>query len=546
MNEHVTLSRDLEALAGHAFDVLVVGGGIHGLAVAYDAAQRGLSTALVERGDFGGAASFNHQKTAHGGLRSLQTGDLRRARESVLERRTLARIAPRLLRPLPFLIGTYRSLMRSRLALSAAFRIDRLVARDRNDGVEPELCLPAPRLISRAAALRLFPGIRTERLTGGAMWYDYQIVETDRLTIGFALAAAAHGALLANHVEAIGALREGSRVTGCRVRDRLTHSEFDIRARLTINAAGSRAGLAMGWFGVTDKVPLLKAMNLVTSRSVADVALASPTHDGRMLTLTPWRGIAIVGTSQSSTFVSPEDESPTASEVSSFIADANEAFPALNVDCGAVTLVHRGIVPAERGRSGSAVLKRHPSVLDHEREGVQGALSLIGVKYTTARASAARAVDVCVKKLGKAGSRAETAKHVLPGASIADHEALAIDTERRARVRLSDASRAHLTALYGARCGDVIEMADGEAALAEPLASTTAAIGAEVIHAIRRESARHLDDVLMRRCTIGAGSWPGDEAVARAADIAARELHWSDAQRLDEISALRDRYFRER
>ncbi|MGE5814545.1 MAG: FAD-dependent oxidoreductase, partial [Acidobacteriota bacterium] len=220
MNEHVVLTRDPASLSDRTFDVLVIGGGVHGLAIAYDAAQRGMSTALVERGDFGSGASFNHQKTAHGGLRSLQTGDVRRARESVRERRTLARIAPRLLRPMPFLIGTYRSLTRNRLALRLAFRLDRAIGHDRNQGVEPELRLPAPRLVSRGAAERLFRGIRKEGLTGGAMWYDYQIVETDRLTIGLALAAASHGALLANHVEAVSASRDGVRVSGARVRDR--------------------------------------------------------------------------------------------------------------------------------------------------------------------------------------------------------------------------------------------------------------------------------------------------------------------------------------
>ncbi len=542
MSERVSLTRDLAALADRTFDVLVVGGGVHGLAIAYDAAQRGLSVALVERGDFGAAASFNHQKTAHGGLRSLQTGDLRRARESVLERRTLARIAPRLLRPLPFLIGTYGSLMRSRLALSGAFLIDRLVARDRNDGVEPELRLPAPRLISRPATLRLFPGVRAEGLTGGAMWYDYQIVEADRVTIGLALAGAAHGAVLANHVEAVGALRDGSRVAGCRVRDGLTGAELDVRARLTINAAGSRAGVLMGLFGVRREVPLVKAMNLVTARPASDVAFASPTRDGRMLTLTPWRGIAIVGTSQSATFLSPDEEAPTAPEVTSFVADANDAFPALKLDAGAVTLVHRGIVPAERDRSGHPMLKRHPDVLDHDREGVAGAMSVVGVKYTTARAVAARAVDLASRKLGVVRRRSATGRHVLPGASIADHEALAIETERRAGVTLPVAVRARLTTLYGGRCAEIIEIAARDRALASSLGAATDAIGAEIVHAVRNESARRLDDVVMRRCTIGAAAWPGDAVATRAADIAARELGWNDARRRQEIDALRDRY----
>src|SRR5215210_7691066 len=134
--------RDLTRLESGQYDLLVVGGGIHGLACAYDAASRGLRVALVEASDFGSGASFNHQKTAHGGLRSLGAGHLQRARESIRERRALARIAPWFLRPLPFLVGTYRSVTRNRLALRAGFKVDTWLGRHRNDGVEPELHLP--------------------------------------------------------------------------------------------------------------------------------------------------------------------------------------------------------------------------------------------------------------------------------------------------------------------------------------------------------------------------------------------------------------------
>jgi len=541
-DERVALARELAALAGRRFDVLVVGGGVHGLAVAYDAAQRGLATALVERGDFGGGASFNHQKTAHGGLRSLQSGDLRRARESVVERRTLARIAPRLLRPMPFLIGTYRSLMRSRLALRAAFRIDLLVGHDRNTGVEPELRLPRPRLVSRGAAERLFPGIRREGLTGGATWYDYQIVETDRLTLGLALAGAAHGAVLANHAEAVAFVREGRSVAGARVRDRLTGQEIEVRARLTINAAGSRAGEMMAALGVRRELPLVKAMNLMTTRPAGDIALASPTRDGRMLTLTPWRGRALVGTSQSTTFVDAASEPVTADEMAAFVADANDAFPRLQLTPEHVSLVHRGVVPAERDRRGRPMLKRHAEILDHDREGVPGAMTVIGVKYTTARAVAERAVDLAARRLRVSVPRCRTATEVLPGASIADHEALAIETAARLGVQVPPASLAHLTALYGARSADIIALGAASPDLLEPLSPDTPALAAEVVHAIRREAARRLDDVLMRRCSIGAAGWPGDAAVQRAAAIAAAELGWTAEETEEQIARLRGRY----
>src|SRR5436305_12435857 len=128
------MTRDLDQLTGRTFDVLVVGGGIYGLAIAYDAAQRGLTVALVERDDFGGGASFNHLRTIHGGLRYLQTLDLARARESVRERRTVARIAPHTVAPLPFALPLYRSLAHGKAALRCGFALDRLVSAGRNRG----------------------------------------------------------------------------------------------------------------------------------------------------------------------------------------------------------------------------------------------------------------------------------------------------------------------------------------------------------------------------------------------------------------------------
>src|SRR5204862_2551514 len=136
------MTRDLDRLSGRTFDVAVAGGGIYGLIVACDAAQRGLSVALVERDDFGSGASFNHLRTIHGGLRYLQSMDLRRSRESMRERRTIARIAPHLVQPLPFALPLYRSLLRGKLAMRAGLMLDRTIAWDRNSRVPSALRLP--------------------------------------------------------------------------------------------------------------------------------------------------------------------------------------------------------------------------------------------------------------------------------------------------------------------------------------------------------------------------------------------------------------------
>ena len=137
------MHRDLDRLTGRTFDVLVVGGGIYGLITAYDAAQRGLSVALIERDDFGSGTSFNHLRTIHGGLRYLQRLDIARARESVRERRTIARIAPHAVRPTAFALPLYHSLTRGKIALRAGFLLDRVLASGRNRGLAATHRLPS-------------------------------------------------------------------------------------------------------------------------------------------------------------------------------------------------------------------------------------------------------------------------------------------------------------------------------------------------------------------------------------------------------------------
>jgi len=535
-------ARDLARLEGGAYDLLVVGGGIHGLASAYEAASRGLRVALIEAHDFGSGTSFNHQKTAHGGLRSLGSLQLGRARESVRERRALARIAPWFLRPLPFLIGTYRSVTKNRLALRAGFKLDSWLGRHRNTGLEPELHLPTARLVSKAATLRLFAGIRQEGLTGGAQWYDYQMVEADRLTLAFAAAADRAGADLANHVEATAALKEGSRVVGMTARDTLTGAVLTLRASVTLNAAGARAGEIMRLFGVERPLPLVKAMNLVTTKPASDMALAAPGRDGRMLTLTPWRGRALVGTSQSSSFVQPGDTAVTAGEIDRFIAEANHAFPALRLQRGDITLIHRGVVPAIARRDGKPDLKPSSEVLDHAGDGAAGAITLIGVKYTTARAAAERAVTVVSKRLGRRLPLSRTSVTTLPGAGIADHEALAIEAARRLRMDVPLPLIRHLIRLYAESVPSMITLLHQRPDLREPLDPSVETIGAEVLHVIRHEMALRLSDIVVRRTGVGTAGPPPRGAIETAARIAAEELGWDSQRMVDEIAAVRKIY----
>ena len=322
--------------------MLVVGGGIYGLTIAYDAAQRGLSVALIERDDFGSGSSFNHLRTIHGGLRYLQTLDIARARESMRERRTLARIAPHCIKPLLFALPLYRSLTSGRLAMRAGLWLDRIVSADRNRGVPVSLQLPAGRVIAKSEAIDRFPGLRRRGLTGAAGWYDYVTTESDRLTFAWALAATEHGALLANYVEAADLLVEGRRVLGVRATDRRTGGTLEIAARVTVNVTGAGVDRLLSPLGLSTRLPWLKAMNLVTTREAGEEALGGIAPSGRAFFLVPWRGRALFGTWESGRAAAPDELGVNGDEVEQFIAELNQAFPALELKSSDVSLVHRG------------------------------------------------------------------------------------------------------------------------------------------------------------------------------------------------------------
>lgn len=535
------MTRDLSRLTADRFDVLVVGGGIHGLFTAYDAAARGLRVALIDRGDIGSGVSLNHQRTIHGGLRALQSMNIRKVREQILERRAWARIAPHLLRPLPFMMGTYGTGKRSRLAMRAAFKLYDVIGRKRNAGVLPELHLPRTRLESATATRRFFPGIEAKGLSGGAVWYDYQTVHPDRLTWTVALAAERAGAVLANYVEALTPLREGPDVAGVASRDVMTGNEFEVRAKTVVLAAGSGLESLHSRFGITGAPPLVRAMNLLLDRPGRDIALAAPSGHlsrGRMLTAVPWGGGTLVGTYQPDGVVREDEGEALEPLIEAFLAEVRTAFPGLDARRDAVRFVHHGLVPGKAGPKGSDLLAE-PRVLPHSE--LPGVLSLVGVKYTTARLTAERAVDAVSRAVHGTSRSCRTATHLLPHADVADSDGLLQEASRGLGVRLDRDIQAHLAGWYGTEGPAVLRCAHTEGMLAR-LTPERPVMAGEVIYAVRMAAAMRLEDVVFRRTPLGSSGDPGGTAIDNAAAVMARECHWSSDRQAEEVTRVRKRF----
>ena len=395
----------------------MVGGGITGVAAAWDAALRGLSVALVEAADFGGATSWNSLKTIHGGLRHLQRGDLASVIGSARERSAFLRIAPALVRPLEFVVPAYGHGRHGREALACALLANDALTWRRNRGLAPSHRIPRGRILSADEVRARVPGLADGDVTGGALWTDAQVDSNERLVLSFVRGAAGHGAAVANHAVVESLLRDGDRVTGARCRDHVLGQAFDVRARVTINAAGPMAPALGG-----SALPLLRAFNLVLGRAVVRDAAVGARSGGRFLFLVPWRDRTIVGTGY-------EPADAAGGGARAYLDEAARAFPWAGLRAGDVTLVHEGLVP------GTASPWSRPRL----RGDAPGLVTAVGVKFTGGRALAERAVDLALAGLDRAYAPPRTAFTPLPGAAP-----LAGSLEDAARVAVTEEMALHL------------------------------------------------------------------------------------------------------
>lgn len=517
----IFVKRDIGVLASREFDLVIVGGGVYGAAIAWDASLRGLTVALVERNDFGSGTSFNNLKTIHGGVRYLQHGDLKRIRESVRERRILMRVAPHLVHPLPFLVPTYQgSLGRSRAALRLALLVNDLVSWDRNRDARADKRLPPGRALSREECLKLAPDLESDGLTGGALWHDAQMYNSDRLTLSFVLSAAREGAVVANFVEAEGFVRRGERVQGIVAKNSLSGGGvLEIRGRMVVNASGPSVDRLLEKVGGEKRKALFhssKAMNLVTRPLVENVALGL-TRGGPLLCIAPWRHVSLVGTLHLPYEGEPDALETKEEDVRCLLDGVNRAYPKAELVRTDVRLVHRGLLPAVPNGQELTLVKSYTI-----EETLEGLLSIVGVKYTTARDVAEKTVDRVLSRLGKPEIASRSATTPVVGGEFESFADLA-----------RSVGKPHLAYNYGTLSREVLAISDPA-----PLCDSSPVTGAEVRYAVREEMALDLASVVLRRTELGSAGHPGRAALERAAAIMGEELSWREDKRGLELEAV--------
>jgi glycerol-3-phosphate dehydrogenase len=547
------MQRDPTALANQDYDLLIIGAGAFGAAAARDAALRGLRTALIEQADFGAGASAECFKMVHGGIRYLQHADLPRLRASCHERSVLLRIAPHLVHPLPIAIPTYGHGRRGRAFLGAGACVYDLLTLDRNSGTkDPGQHIKGTRLLSRAELLRPFPHLRARDLTGAVVFEDGQMYNPARLVLAFVKSAVAAGAIACNYVEGVEFLWNDKAVRGMRVRDRLSGDEFEIRAPLILNAAGPWVDYLQNdqeRFGVQRRLPFSRDAYFIVDRppiSPYGVAVQGLSRDKdamlgratRHLFAAPWRDKTLFGVWHRLFPDRPDTARVEPAEVHQWIGELNSVYPSLDLSPSEVTFAHCGLVPfGETATQTELSFGKQSRLIDHrEANGLSGLVSLVGIRFTTARGDAARALDLLLRQSPRRIAPVDNTHLPLVGGNIDNFDAFEAQALRDRPSGMDARSLYGLVRNFGSECRDIVQMSETQPEGAEVIPGTMTLL-AEIWHAVEQEMAVKLEDVVMRRTDIAAGRHPGHIALEATADAMRQKLDWSAARMQEEIEA---------
>ena len=520
-------------LVGEEFDVLVVGGGATGAAIARDAATRGLRIALCERGDFASQTSSQSSKLIHGGLRYLQHGDLRLVFEALAERRRLLETAPHLCRPREFLYPAYAGRFPSLGMLSLGVGLYDALSLWHSPG--------RSRRLDSHEVHRLVPWLRSAGLQGAQRYFDGW-TDDARLVLENLLDAAVAGAVVISGVEVQPDDRRSGSLRVVRAVDRDDGERFEIRARLLVNATGPFCDSFSG--GPRRLRPTLGVHLVVDGDRVPTLGRAVVVHsprDGRLLFVLPAGRRTIVGTTETD-WPGPGDpaQSPRPddqirarrNDVEYLLQTVNHAFPPAELQPSDVIATFAGLRPLlDSGLASQGSASREHAIWADAR----GWLHVAGGKLTTMRSMGEEVVDRAIAILHDRGLEGilrpcQTRTRPLPGAGKANLGSL----------ELAPGIAAHLGETYGARANQVAALIAADASLGRRLDPELPYVAAELIFAIRFDLACEVEDILRRRVPLALFSkTQGLDVADETATLLARERGWSAERRAQSLLAYR-------
>lgn len=522
------MKRDFSQLAGRQFDLLVCGGGIYGAWTAYDAALRGLNVAIVEQGDWANGTSSASSKLIHGGLRYLETYDLKLVKKALTERQMLLSTAPHRVWPLRFGVPVYANSRIGSLQLKAGLTLYDLLAGCSLKKVSPAL---AHRHHNRKAFAEHFPALDTTGLKSG---YTYGDAQTDdaRLVLELIAGAMEAGAACVNYCKLTDLIETEGRAIGATVQDQLGGSLVTVMARQIVNTTGR-------WAGAQCRLTL--GIHLVMPPILSDEALLlTAESDGRVFFMIQWYGMTLLGTTDTD-YNGPLDNITIRPEDVAYLLNAanhylNTAWTEQDVagSYAGLRVMKRSDKDAS-SNSGPSDASR-----DWELQTMpSGVHYSIGGKITSARIDAACIVDTVCAQLGIAAPCA-TRNRPFPWAPEQNYAAWSANVSAQAtRLGIDPESCKWLMRRHGKRVGEVLQSVAEQPNLSERITPALPLIYADLLFCAKSEMAVHLDDLLRRRMPLLILAQLTTNELRRLATCVADAMGWDQADMEREIESCR-------
>ena len=514
------------------FDVAVIGAGVNGAGIAFDAALRGLRVVVLEQNDVCSGTSAISSRLIHGGLRYLEYGEIPLVFESLRERILLRRIAAHLVEPIRICIPIYESARRGRLLIRLG-----MIAYDM---LSVRKTVPVHDMLSRDEAIEAEPGLAKEGLRGEARYYDAQVTFAERLVLENLLAARSAGAEIHTYSAVTKINIEHGAVSTLEIKDTITGDQQTIAASVVVNAAGPWVDQVLAT--TAQASPRLiggtKGSHIVVGPfkgAPQDAFYVEAAADGRPFFIIPWNGQYLIGTTDIRYDADLDEIRASRDEVDYLLAETNRVFPAAQLGSDDIHYAYAGVRPLPHREKGpeSSITRRH--IIRKNRKIARGLVSIIGGKLTTYRNLAEQTVDLVGKMLRRRLPDCRTRETLLPGAYRLDEARTALESLQG----LSANGVARLLSIYGGRCIDIVELTVSEPSLGKAIDADASILAAEVVFAIREEMARTLTDIVHRRLMIGLAADQGRALYEIVAAIAAAEFAWSDEDRREQLDSLR-------
>ena len=544
------MNRFIENYDGKKFDLIVIGGGITGSSVAYEAASRGLDVALLEKTDFGAETSAATSKMIHGGLRYLSTYEFALVRESLKERRVLMNIAPNFIHPAPFLFSTYKKDKVSFNQMRLGMILYEALSFDKNWLWDKSKSMPSYTSLNAEQTSNLFPNALSEGLIGGQLYYDCSSHSPERFTLSFIKSAIKHGASVANYTEVEDFIVEpkGKRkkiVKGVKVIDKITGISKEIKGKLVINCAGPWADI------VLDKVKKQhsnqelrrsEGIHFIINKVVTDTAFSGYSKSGRHFFLFPYRNHTLVGTTDKEFIGKPEDYKVTKSAIDELITEVNSAFGnKTKIKYGDILHAYGGLRPlVEDQTEESYKSSRKYEITGEKKNGISGLITVEGGKFTTSRMLAEKAINKAIRILRYPKSKSISESTPLYGCEIKNYKEY-IASKQSQYSSYDPEHIEYLIKSYGTEIDTIISLAKSNKELNENI-NADGELYAQVIFAIKEEMSITLSDIIFRRTGTGLLGKPDDNVINKIANLAAKELNWSNEKKSLEIETVINRF----